>query len=263
VRLYWEMARRGYRRYAAYPAATWAGVFTNTAFGFMQAYIFIAVYEHRSDIGGLDVTQTLTYVWLVQALIAAIQVFGWPDLALRIKSGDIATDLVRPVHPLRIGVAFDLGRALYHTLFRGIPPFVLGALVFDLTVPSSPLLWLAFLVSLVLAIVVSYAFRALYNMSAFWLLDHRGTTMIAASAIAIFSGLYVPLQFMPDWLESFARATPFAALVQLPVDIFVGEARGSEILAVLAVQAGWAAVMFALAHAVFAAGRRKLVVQGG
>jgi len=263
VRLYWEIARRGYRRYAAYPAATWAGVLTNTAFGFMQAYIFLAVYEHRDDVGGLDVAQTMTYVWLTQALIATIQVFGWPDLALRIKSGDIATDLARPVHPLRIGLAFDLGRALYHTIYRGIPPFALGALVFDLTAPGNPLVWLAFVLSLVLAVVVSYALRALYNMSAFWLLDHRGTTMVAASAIAIFSGMYVPLQFMPDWLEQFARATPFAALVQIPVDIFVGEARGVGIVTDLAVQAGWAVAMFALAHAVFAAGSRKLVVQGG
>jgi ABC-2 type transport system permease protein len=257
------MARRGYRRYAAYPAATWAGVFTNTAFGFMQAFVFLAVYRHRDDVGGFDVVETLTYVWLTQALIAAVQVFGWPELALRIKSGDIATDLARPVHPLRVGLAFDLGRAFYHVLFRGIPPFVLGALVFEVTVPMDALVWLAFLVSLVLAIVVSYAFRTLYNMSAFWLLDHRGTTMLAASAIAIFSGLYVPLQFFPDWLETFARATPFPALVQIPVDIFVGQARGGEIAAELAIQTAWAAAMFALAHAVFAAGTRKLVVQGG
>jgi ABC-2 type transport system permease protein len=229
----------------------------------MQAYIFLAVYRHRDDVGGLDVVETITYVWLTQALIASIQVFGWPELGLRIKSGDVATDLARPVHPLRVGLAFDLGRALYHTIFRGIPPFLLGALVFEVTVPRDPFVWVAFAVSVVLAIVVSYAFRALYNMSAFWLLDHRGTMMLGASAIAIFSGLYVPLQFFPDWLETFARATPFPALVQIPVDIFVGQARGSGILAALALQAAWAAAMFGLAQAVFAAGTRKLVVQGG
>ena len=37
MRLDWEIARRGYRRYAAYPGATWAGVFTNTIFGLLQA----------------------------------------------------------------------------------------------------------------------------------------------------------------------------------------------------------------------------------
>jgi ABC-2 type transport system permease protein len=263
VRLYWEMSRRGYRRYAAYPAATWAGVFTNTAFGLIQAYIFLAVFRHRDDVGGFDVVETMTYVWLAQALLAAVFVFGHPDLALRIKSGDIATDLSRPVHPLHVGLAFDFGRAFYHLLFRGIPPFVFGALLFDVSVPRHPLVWVAFLVSLVLAIVVSYAFRTLYCLSAFWLLDHRGAMMLGVAAVAIFSGFYVPLQFFPDGFEVFARATPFPAMIQNPVDIFVGEATGFEIVATLAVQAAWAVVMVGLAQVVFAAGTRRLVVQGG
>ncbi|MBV9255191.1 MAG: ABC transporter permease, partial [Actinobacteria bacterium] len=33
MRLYWEVARRGFRRYATYRAATVAGVFTNSVFG--------------------------------------------------------------------------------------------------------------------------------------------------------------------------------------------------------------------------------------
>ena len=80
MRLYWELARRGYRRYAAYPAATWAGVFTNTIFGFMQAYILLALYRHRDHVGGYDASDVVTYVWLTQGMLAAVQVFGWTDL---------------------------------------------------------------------------------------------------------------------------------------------------------------------------------------
>jgi ABC-2 type transport system permease protein len=263
VRLYWEMARRGYRRYAAYPAATWAGLVTNTAFGFMQAYIFLAVYRHRADVGGFDVTETMTYVWLAQAMIGTVAVFGWSDLAIRIKSGDIATDLSRPVHPLCVGLAFDFGRALYQALFRGIPPLIVGALAFELTAPRNPVVVLAFALSVVLAVVVSYAFRALYNLSAFWLLDHRGALMLGLTISLFFSGFIVPLQFFPNWLDALARATPFPSMVQLPIEIFVGQARGEDVLLALLQQVGWAAAMVALVYAVFAAGTRKLVVQGG
>ena len=48
--------KRGYRRYAAYPAATWAGILTNTVFGFIQAYVLLALFETRDDIGGYDAT---------------------------------------------------------------------------------------------------------------------------------------------------------------------------------------------------------------
>ncbi len=263
TRLYLRFARSGFRRYAAYPAATWAGAFTNTVFGFIQAYILLALYEQRDEIGGYDAVDTVTYVWLAQAMIAAVQVFGWADLARRIRTGDVATDLVRPVHPLRVGLAFDLGRALYHVTFRGIPPFLVGAIAFDVEAPGSPLVLLAFGVSLVLAVCVSYAFRALYNLAAFWLLDDRGPRILGVTVALFFSGFIVPVHFFPEPLRLVATATPFPAMIQTPIDVFVGKLEGVEVVAGLALQFAWAGALFALAHAVFAGGTRKLVVQGG
>jgi ABC-2 type transport system permease protein len=259
VRLDWEIAKRGYRRYAAYPAATWAGLFTNVVFGFLRGYVLLAVFRHRSDVGGYDATETITYVWLGQGLIATIFIWGWFDFAVRIRSGDIATDLSRPVHPLRYGLAFDLGRALYHALYRGIPPFLLGALVFELTAPRNPLLWLAFALSVALAVTVSYAFRFLYNAVAFWTTDYRGPMVIAMIAANLLSGFIIPIAFFPGWLKTIANATPFPSMVQIPVNIFVGDA-GAEMLLV---QAFWAVAVLALCAAVFGAGTRRVVIQGG
>lgn len=45
MRLDSELARRGYRRHAAYPAATWAGLLRNSVFGFIQAYVLLAMYD--------------------------------------------------------------------------------------------------------------------------------------------------------------------------------------------------------------------------
>ena len=43
ARLYAAVAVGGFRRYATYRTATAAGVFTNTVFGLIMAYIFIAL----------------------------------------------------------------------------------------------------------------------------------------------------------------------------------------------------------------------------
>ncbi len=263
MRLYWEIARRGYRRYAAYPAATIAGLFTNTVFGFMRGYVLLALYDNRGEIGGYDAQDTITYIWLTQAMIGAVALWGWQELALRIRTGDIATDLARPVDLQSSGLAFDLGRAFYQMIFRGLPPLAVGALVFDLTAPSNPLLWLAFLLSVLLAVCVSFAFRFVYNLAAFWLLDYRGTMLLAVITTSFFSGFLIPVRFFPDWLEAIAHATPFPAMVQLPIDIFVGAASGAEVLGVLAIQAGWAAALLVIGRAMLGAGTRRLVVQGG
>ena len=263
MRLEWELAKRGYRRYAAYPAATWAGILTNSVFGFIQAYVLLALYENRDDIGDYDAVQTLTYVWLTQAMLSTAGIFGGADFAQRIQRGDVATDLVRPVHPLRAGLAADYGRALYHAVFRGLPPLAIGAIVFDLTAPSDPLVWAVFLVSVMLAIAVSFAFRFLYNLSAFWLLDYRGALRIAVAIAAFFSGFIIPISFFPEWLQTLAYATPFPSMLQLPVDVFVGASTGTELAATLAMQVGWTVVLVAACLAVFSKGTRKLVVQGG
>ena len=263
MRLDWEIAKRGYRRYAAYPAATAAGIFTNTVFGFMQAYILLAVFQNRAEVGNYDARDAVTYVWLAQAMIMTVYIFGWQELALRIRDGSIATDLARPLHPERYWLAFDLGRAPYHFVFRGIPPFILGALVFDLRFPDSPLLWLAFFVSLTLGVVVSLGFRLLYNAAAFWLLDYRGILTVALVVSLFFSGMILPITFFPDWLAAIAHALPFASMVQVPIDVYLGKHTGAGLAAVLALQALWAAVMLGLVRLAFAAGTRKLVIQGG
>jgi ABC-2 type transport system permease protein len=258
VRLDWEIAKRGWRRYAAYPGATAAGVFTNTIFGFIQASILLAVYRHRADVGGYGPVDSVTYVWLVQALLMTVQVFTWQELALRVRDGSIATDLARPIDPQRYWLAFDFGRAPYHLIYRGLVPFAIGALVFELHYPS-PLDAVLFTVSLVLAVVVSLFFRFLYNLPAFWLLDIRGVIIFVVSVSLIFSGAVIPVPYFPSWLRDLSYALPFAAILQTPVDVWLGKAETWQI----AVQAAWALALFALGRAVLARATRKLVVQGG
>ena len=263
MRLYWEIARRGYRRYAAYPGATVAGVFTNTVFGFLIAYILLAVFRHRTTVGSYDASDAVTYVWLSQGLLMTVYIWGWYEVALRVRTGDIATDLQRPVDFQLYWLAQDFGRGTYHALFRGVPPFLVGALVFDVRVPGDAARWAAFVLSLVLAIGVSFGFRFLFNLSAFWLLDYRGVAVLAMVASTFFSGQVVPIAFFPDWLETLAWGLPFAAMVQAPVEVFLGHAEGLELAGLLALQAFWFGALLAAGRAAFSAGTRKLVVQGG
>jgi ABC-2 type transport system permease protein len=214
-------------------------------------------------VGGYDASDAVTYVWLAQALIMTVYVFSWQELALRIRDGSIATDLARPVHPQRYWLAFDLGRAPYHFVFRGIPPFILGALVFDLHYPDSPWLYVAFLVSVTLGVVVSLGFRLLYNSAAFWLIDYRGILTVALVCSVFFSGMVIPISFFPAWLADLAHALPFASIIQYPVDVYLGKFTGIELAGILALQAAWALVLLGLGRLVFAAGTRKLVIQGG
>lgn len=188
MRVYAEVALRGFRRHATYRSATVAGAFTNTIFGFVRAYVLIALWHARPQLGGYDVVDAVTFAFLTQTLIAPVAIFGAPlELGERIRTGDVAMDLQRPVDFQGWWLATDLGRALFALGFRGIVPLAAGALAFRLDLPTEPHTWLAFAVSTLLAVVVGFALRYLVALSAFWLLDDRGVHAIAGIAALFFS----------------------------------------------------------------------------
>ena len=263
MRLYLEVALRGFRRYATYRGATVAGVFTNTIFGFMRAYVYVALFTSRVEVGGYDLRDALTYTFTTQGMLMVTYIWGWWEVALTIRSGDVVTDLSRPLDYQLYWLAQDIGRATYHALFRGIPPFVVGALAFDLRLPEHPATWLVFLVSVYLAVCLSFALRFMANLAAFWMLDYRGAGALMAAAWTFLSGFAVPIAFFPDGLEAVARALPFAGFVQIPVDIFLEKGSGPEVAAMLAMQAGWAVVLLLAGRLVLGAAWRKVVIQGG
>jgi ABC-2 type transport system permease protein len=265
VRLDWELARRGYRRYAAYPGATYAGLFTNVFFGFLIAYVLLAVFDETSEIGGYDVRDAIAYVWVSQALLSVVGIFGasWFELARRVQTGNVATDLQRPVDVQRLAFAEDAGRAGYQLVWRAVPQFAVGALLFEITIPDELSTWLLFAVSVALAVAVSFGIRFLVNLSSFWLLDYRGPVLFALAINLVLSGMIIPLSFFPAPLDTLARLTPFAAILMAPIDLYTGNPVGGSAALVILLQVTWGVVLLAAGRSVLGAGTRKLVLQGG
>lgn len=260
MRSYLAFFRAGFRRWSGYRVATAAAAFTNTAFGLTKASITVAaVASAGGTLAGYDARSAATYAWLTQALLGPVHVFQWQELAQRVRTGDIAVDLARPVDLQLSWLAADLGRAAYSLVPRGLPPLVVGALTFGLTGPSTPLPYLLGLLSVILAVAVSFSCRFALNLVAFWLLDVRGAVTLYMVASGTLCGLIIPVHWFPDWLRVLAAATPFPSMLQAPVDVLSGRATVEPVL----VQLLWLVATLLLGRVVLARATRKLVVQGG
>src|SRR5690606_32902993 len=135
--VYAAIAWRSFRRYSTYRAAMAAGCFTNTVFGVVITFTYIALWQAKPGVGGYDTDQAVAYAWLGQALLATVVIFGGgvdDDLAERVRTGDIAVDLYRPADLQGWWLAADLGRAAFMVLGRGAPPTLFAILVFDIQV---------------------------------------------------------------------------------------------------------------------------------
>ena len=264
--LYLAVATRAFRRYSTYTAATLAGIFTNCVFGVIICYVYLALWEQRPHAGGYDATDAVTYVWLGQAMLMTVMVWGGgatSELAERIRSGDVAIDLYRPVPLIGWYVAQDLGRAAYHLLARGLAPTVVGALLFGIRFPGGVAAWAGFAASVPLAVLVSFTIRFMVASTAFWLLDATGPSTVLFMFTLFFSGFTVPLVIFPGWTRDVVLVLPWASYLQVPADIWLGKRAGWDLLGGLVLQVGWAAVLFAVCWWVLRQATRKVVVQGG
>ena len=264
--LHVAVATRAFRRYSTYTGATLAGIFTNSIFGIIYSYAYLALWDQHPQAGGYDATDAVTYVWIGQALLMTVALWGGgttDDLAERIRTGDVAVDLYRPVGLIGWYLAGDLGRASYHFLTRGVGPTLLGMLLFHIALPATPYAAVAFLVSVVIAVVTSFAIRFLVACTAFWLLDQTGVRTLSGVLAIFLSGMTLPLVIFPEPLRTIALLLPWASYLQTPADIWLGHRTGVDVLGGLGLQVFWAVVLLAVCHGVLGAATRKVVVQGG
>lgn len=263
VRLYWEVAKRSFQRQLAYRTANLAGLVTNAFFGYVRAAVLVAFLQGRGEVAGYDAQAAMTYSWVTQALIMVVALWGWWEIETTIRTGDVVSDLSKPFSYLAFWLARDYGRAAYYLLFRALPILLVGQLTFGLRWPSSPLSWAAFALSLVLAVTVSFGWRFLLNVSAFWTADARGIGYLMMAVLLFLGGFAVPVHFFPPWLRDLALALPFVSITQIPADIFLERVGGPALAATLLQQALWAAAMLGAARALLALAMRRVVTQGG
>lgn len=258
------MARRSFQRSSRYRLATASGVFVNTIFGYLRASVLIYVaLDNGGSIRGLDVQDLATYAFISQGFIMVTGAFGSPELADRIRSGDVVIDFYRPADLQLWWMANWFGNSAFQVIGRGMPPVLLGAMAFDLRWPDPWWHWFPFLAATGLAVTIGFAIRFLSNLTTFWLLDNRGIEQMLSMLNMFLAGLMLPLTLFPSWLETIARALPFAATIQLPVELYLGQHTGTAILVVLVKQAGWVVLLLAAGRVMMLRATRKVVIQGG
>lgn len=258
------LGRSGFARWAVYRQAAIAGMFTNTVFGVIKLSVLLAIVDQTGGtVAGYDRASLSTYVWVSQGLIAVVFLFTWNELALRVRTGDIAVDLTRPVDLQLSWLATDLGRAVYSLGARAVIPMVIGAAIYGFHVPTDPAAIALLMPSIALAVVVSFGCRFLVNLAAFWLVEVRGLVTFYVLTMNVLCGLMIPVQLFPPWLKAVAYATPFPWLLQAPCDLATGQVSGWSAVGTVAAQVAWALVLLAAGRLVLARGTRRLEVQGG
>jgi ABC-2 type transport system permease protein len=187
----------------------------------------------------------------------------WTEIADRVRNGEIAVDLSRPVD-LQLGWWMrDLGRAAFEFPTRGLPPLLVGVFTVGIAMPGS---WTAVplgLLSVIIGISISFAIRFLLNLIAFWTVDVRGFVGLYFVLIGPLCGLFVPIHMFPEPLRTLINALPFPWMFQAPIDVLSGRVLGGAALYVIGIQTLWLSALLVVGRLVLGRATHRLVVQGG
>ncbi len=168
---------KSFQKNLAYRAANVAGIATNLFFGAVYVLVYRALFTGQVEVGGFTVTDTVTYAVVAQSLLMVMSAFGNRELSEAIVKGTIAVDLARPHRLLPL-----LGRGrsrpgrLLSSSFAPFRRSFWAPCCSASQWPAGPSVWLLFLATIVLGMLVSFAFRFITNSLAFWTSDARGVS---------------------------------------------------------------------------------------
>jgi len=263
MRLYWELTKLSSQRHLSYRAATLAGLVTNFFFGLLRVAIFIALYGEQQVVSGITLQGAITYTALSQAVIGYLSMFSWFDLMRSVYSGEVATDLLKPMNYFTFWMAKDLGRAFVNLALRGLLFMLMFELVFDLTHPEGLNQWIGLALVILLSWVISFAWRFLVNLSAFWTPNAVGILRFFFVTSWFFSGFLMPLRYFPEWVIRIAKLTPFPYTVNTVVEVYIGILQGPDLFNAVLTQLLWAFALILISQLVLRAAVRRLVILGG
>ena len=252
-----------FRTLLQYRSAAIAGFTTQVFFGLIFVLIFEAFFESSSLPQPMSYPEVVTYIWLGQAFIMMLPWNVDRVLQALIRSGGVSYELLRPMdlYPAWFSRAVALRTA--PVALRAFPLLLITALFFDLTAPESPAAAMAFVVTMIGAIILSCAITNFISISMMWTVSGDGIASFAPAIVMMFSGMIVPIPFFPDWIQTIIRILPFSGLVDTPYRLYLGHLPASDLGFLFAHQIIWSFAFILLGRWMLNRGLRRMTVQGG
>ena len=262
-RVYGSMAAIVPKLYMAYSIWFWMGLFVSVVSIVIFVAFWRAVYASTTTIGGLTLDETLTYILLAQLFGEAAHVSNSIyDIGEGLREGQIAAALLRPMDYQAAMYVQNLVRLGIDFLLK-IPVAVFIWLVYGLNLPSDPVIWLAFAVTILLGHAVLFFFDWILACTAFYSTAIWVMSVVRYSVAMFFSGGLIPLDMMPEWLRTIAILLPFSQVVYLPVSLLSGITPVSSMPRIWLMQAVALVGLLLISRIVFRHSLRAITVQGG
>jgi len=222
------------------------------------------IFASKSYVGEWDAIQINSYyLFIIVASALLMQHVELQIANIDIYRGDLVRELLKPVSYFKVKFIAEFP-------WRFIQGFYAVCMVVFLVValkkpvilfPHTEQLFLIFLIA-VNAYFLSFYFKMVLGFFAFWLTNLYGLMESNDVLTIMLSGLVLPLELLPSWLQYVAVFTPYPYILHYPVAASIGLYSSHELIWVILIQLAWIATFFGLSKFMWSKGLKQFTGVG-
>ncbi|HWY79649.1 MAG TPA: ABC-2 family transporter protein [Candidatus Sulfotelmatobacter sp.] len=208
--------------------------------------ILLLFWRGASHINGWTSAEITSYYLFAIAIFAGTMCHHEEKVGITdIQAGGLTMYLLKPFSYIKL---LFLNEIVYRMLQGTLGFVLLGCLV--LIFPNIFAFTHAFDIFFVSCLIfisafmLTFIFKTVVGLLGFWMTETRGAFEAVSVLIVIFSGVLMPLVFLPSWMQSLTMVLPFSYMLYFPVIAFEGKLTMLQCGQVLLGQLIWMAALY-------------------
>ncbi len=212
-------------------------------FGFAVLSILIQLsilnlFVHEKELWNSTVVYTITALGIGQINILN----KVPIYAEMMISGNILKYYIRPTKIFTSIIFEELGNSILN--FIQVSPFFIVSIFFSLQLTDTNLLNIfLFFISMILGVILAILLGTAFYTITFYTTNYQGAKALLGGVNSFLSGAMLPIILWPEQLQSIVRYTPFALVVDAPINFLIN-VYTSNSMQVLGYQLLWIIILY-------------------
>ncbi len=126
---------------------------------------------------------------------------------------------------------------------------------------DATVLLLSFVIS-ILAYFLSFLFKMIIGLLAFWLIDTHGFYQMVDAVLLVFAGYIIPINLLPKYLENLSYILPFSYMIYFPITAFQGKYGVLNLFQIISFQIIWLLIFYVIYKFLWKEGIKKFTAIG-
>lgn len=228
----------------------------------VQIFLWKALYGGRISVSGIEITSLLSYFIFSSFITVLLPQRLSRILGVRINTGLIAGDLLKPITIKWHLVSQVLASNIFSVAFIMLPINIAFFIFLNISVDFSLFSLLFIVPSLLMAFLIIVEFEFILGLWCFWVGSNIFISFIHGALYVLLSGMILPVYFMPVWLRTVTAFFPLRYAIFEPLNI-ITQFNANAAAKVLLIQCIWFVLLWILEQIILTKAQKKIFVIGG